>query len=48
MILLPSADFFSKNLSGINCLDPDQAQHSFGPDLAPNCLQMSSDDKSCC
>ena len=30
-----------------NGLDPDQDQHSFGPDLGPNCLQrISADDKS--
>ena len=30
-----------------NGLDPDQDQHSVGPDLGPNCLQMlSADDKS--
>ena len=30
-----------------NCLDPDQDQHSVGPDLFPNCLQrLSADDKS--
>ena len=31
-----------------NILDPDQDQHSVGPDLAPTCMQMlSADDKSC-
>ena len=31
-----------------NSLDPDQAQHSVGPDLGPNCLQRSAvDDKIC-
>ena len=30
-----------------NGLDPDQDQHSVGPDLGPTCLQMlSADDKS--
>ena len=30
-----------------NSLGPDQAQHSVGPDLGPNCLQRSSgDDKN--
>ena len=30
-----------------NSLDPDQAQHSVGPDLGSNCLQRSAaDDKS--
>ena len=29
-----------------NSLDRDQARHSVGPDLGPNCLQrLSSDDK---
>ena len=29
-----------------NSLDLDQAQHSVGPDLGPNCLQrLSADDK---
>ena len=29
-----------------NGLDPDQDQHSVGPDLGPNCLQrLSADDK---
>ena len=28
-----------------NSLDPDQARHSVGPDLIPNCLQkLSADD----
>ena len=45
---------FSKKISGIlskcqNSLDPDQDQHSVGPDLGPNCLQrLSADDKSGC
>ena len=58
MLLLSSVDFFSKltfskkNLSGAlseyHSLDPDQDQHSVGPDLAPNCLQIiSADDKIC-
>ena len=30
-----------------NSLDPDQAQHSVGPDLCPNCLQrLYTDDTS--
>ena len=30
-----------------NSLDPDQDQHSFSPDLGPNCLQrLSADNKS--
>ena len=31
-----------------NSLEPDQAQHVVGPDLAPNCLQrLSADNKRC-
>ena len=29
-----------------NSLDPDQAQHSVGPDLIPNCLQRLSADET--
>ena len=29
-----------------NSLDPDQAGHSVGPDLGPNCLQKLSADDS--
>ena len=29
-----------------NRLDPDQAQRYAGPDLGPNCLQLSADDIS--
>ena len=41
---------FSKNTweyhQGVNSLDPDQARHFVGPDLAPKCLQrLSADDK---
>ena len=56
MLLLLSADFYqnelfqkflSEKLSVSNCLDPDQDQHSAGPDLDPNCLQrLSADGKS--
>ena len=28
-----------------NSLDPDQARHSVGPDLGPNCLQSLPADK---
>ena len=36
-----SADNFA------NSLDPDQDQHSVGPDLGPNCFQrLSADDTS--
>ena len=39
--LLLSADNFA------NSLDPDQDQHSVGPDLGPNCFQrLSADDTS--
>ena len=49
------ADFFSKStflknyfgntIRVSNGLDPDQDQHSVGPDLGPNCLQwLSADD----
>ena len=52
MLLLSSADFFQVNfkkilsgtLSVSNSLDPDQAQHSVGPDLDPNYLQWLSAD----
>ena len=42
---------FGKILSGISSvsssLDSDQARHSVGPDLGPNCLQkLSADDTS--
>ena len=49
MLLLLSAE---KKISGntiimSNHLDPDQDQHSVGPDLGPNCLQrLAVDDKS--
>ena len=56
MILLSSADSFqNKYIQKIlkeknkvsNCLDPDQDQHSVGPDLTQICFQMlSADDKS--
>ena len=59
MPLLLSADFFQnklfqKILSGSrsirvsNGLDPDQDQHSVGPDLGPKCLQrlVSADAKN--
>ena len=29
-----------------NSLDPDQARHSVGPDLGPNCLQILSADEN--
>ena len=46
MLLLPSAKLtFSKNsfrnkIRVSNPLDPDQDQHSVGPDLDPNCLHL--------
>ena len=43
-----STKFFQNILSGTlslsNCLNPDQGQHSVGPDLGPNCLQWLSTD----
>ena len=40
-------NFFKKNLSLSDSLDPDQDRHSVSPDLGPNCLQrLSTDDKS--
>ena len=54
-IFLSSADFFKVKFSKSpfinitwvsNSLDPDQARHSVGPDLSPNCLQrLSADEK---
>ena len=44
-------NFFSKKLfqeyyRGVKWCDPDQDQHSFGPDLGPNSLQrLSANDK---
>ena len=29
-----------------NSLDPDQARHNVGPDLRPNCMERSADNKS--
>ena len=58
MLLLPSADFFSKltfsknsfrNMIRVSIsLDPDQDRHFVGPDLGPNCLQRLSADDKCC
>ena len=59
MLLWSSADFFSKLtysknyfiniISMSNSLNPEQDQHSVGPDLGPNCLQrLSAEDKSHC
>ena len=56
VLIMSSADFpkltFSKNsfrntIRMSNCLDADQAQHSVGPDLDPNCLQRLSADDTC-
>ena len=42
-----SKNSFSNAIRVSNGLDPAQDQHSVGPDLGPNCLQMlSADDKS--
>ena len=43
-------NFFQKKISNTTRvstdLDPDQDQHSVGPDLGPNCLQkLSANDK---
>ena len=35
---------FRYTIKGSNSLDPDQANIFVGPDLGPNCLQMSSGD----
>ena len=36
-----------KTIRVLNSLDPDQDQHSVGPDLGPNCLQrLSAEDTS--
>ena len=58
MLLLSSADFFKINILKnsyritirvADGLDPDQDQHSVGPDRVPNCLQrLLADDKSGC
>ena len=38
--------FFHDHYQNVKQLDPDQVQHSVGPDLGPNCLQrLSADDK---
>ena len=40
-----SKNSFRNRISVSNSLDPDQARHSVGPDLGPNCLQnLSADD----
>ena len=36
---------FRNTIRVSNCLNPDQARHSVGPDLGPNCLQRLSADK---
>ena len=42
-----SKDSFRITMRVANSLDPDQARHSVGPDLGPNCLQkLSADDAS--
>ena len=56
MLVLSSADFFPKSnylkisfriTIRVNILDPDQARHSVGLDLGPNCLQRLSADDTC-
>ena len=37
---------FRNTIRVSNSLDPDQARQKVGPDLGPNCLQRSADDKS--
>ena len=39
---------FENNIRVSNSFDPDQARHSVGPDLGPNCLQRSSTDNKIC
>ena len=36
--------FLQEYYQSVNGLDPDQARHSVGSDLGPNCLQRSSVD----
>ena len=56
MLLMSSADFFlnflknyfRNTISMSNSLDPDQGQHSVGPDQGSNCLQrLAANDQSC-
>ena len=35
-------NYISNTIRVANSLEPDQARHFVGPDLAPNCLQNSS------
>ena len=54
MLLLLSVDFFQnllfqkksfkKTIQMSDSLDPDQNQHSFGPNLGPKCLHRLSTD----
>ena len=45
-IFLSNLAFSKKKKRVSNRLDPDQAQHSVGPDLGPICLQiLSAEDK---
>ena len=51
MLLLSSTDFFQKffqeHYQSVKRFEPDQDQHSVGPDMGPYCLQrLSADDKS--
>ena len=39
-------NFFQEHYQSVNGLYPDEDQHSFSPDLGPNCLQrLSAEDK---
>ena len=44
--LLP-ADFFHSTIRLSNSLDPDQAKHFIGPDLASSLHKLLEDDKRC-
>ena len=37
---------FKENITLLNSLNPDQARLLVGPDLGPNCLQLSSADNT--
>ena len=41
-----SKNAFTNTIIVSNSLDPDQAQHSVGPGLGPNCLRRLSADKT--
>ena len=44
---LASGDFCCLLITLTNSLDPDQDQHSVGPDLDPNCLKPIVSDTYC-